>query len=71
MEVTITSFQIRGSERQEAEKYYLRTIINNKSPITEHPRYNELVEVYGAPQEEKKEAQTLSEEMISIFIHST
>ncbi len=34
--------------------------------IEEHPRFKQLTELYGTPDEDKKEAQTLAEEMICI-----
>jgi len=68
--VHLNGSNIRAAERQEAEKYYLRTIINTKAPLEAHPRFNELVSIYGVPQEEKKEAQTLADEMINVTLTS-
>lgn len=37
----------------------------------EHPRYYTLIEVHGPPNVEKKQAQTIAEELICIFLKRT
>jgi len=70
---------VRKQERIDSEKYYLRLIVdelatngsnNNSASYLEinHPRYKELVEIHGKPQQSQKETQTLADELITLTL---
>jgi len=66
---------VRKQERIESEKFYIKHCVNNSNMSSQeleslNPRFKELVHTYGAPYQEKKEAQTLAEEIIGVTLTS-
>eukprot|EP01117_Protostelium_nocturnum_P003139 TRINITY_DN1408_c0_g1_i1.p1 TRINITY_DN1408_c0_g1~~TRINITY_DN1408_c0_g1_i1.p1 ORF type:complete len:436 (+),score=187.30 TRINITY_DN1408_c0_g1_i1:59-1366(+) len=57
---------VRPQERFDAEKAFVKWSFSNDS--VQNARYLELVTTHGAPQQEKKEAQTLAEDLINVRI---
>jgi len=66
---------VRIQERIDAEKFYIKWVIAQQANETEkqteeHPRLEHLVSLHGAPQKEKKEAQTLAEDLVNVKLAS-
>ena len=81
--ITVNGSEVRKKEREEAEKYYLKqcgrekqskSSEDNTFDITiSHPRYNELVNIYGDPCEAEKQssqAAKVSHEFVVLYIKS-